>query len=431
MIVVATGTVTAVVTGVVSVSNIATGTVSISGTVPVTGTIQNIASISTLLGTAVVSVVPGLSVSAVVSGTVSLVTVSTVGTVVTLLGTVLVSISGITPTSTMSGFTSTLAVPVLVMGGTTTQASGVTGQLNWLAASQTLVSVGTVGTVSTIVTVLTVVTILGTQIVTLVPLTSVALSGTQWTETSQSGLTTGVGVWLAPTQTMAIISTVATVVTVLSTVVVTNPIESQVLSSMSAMLSGLSAIFSQVTFTTLSNLNTSGFSTLQTGMFVFATGIVNVVSKHVTPVLLVAFSSSGSSNSGRLAFNVYVSGFLSVFQTTAFVPGESAWFRLRHAYIGGAVCSTPGQGGVAIVASGTTGSPTITSAVSILQGAGVAVYFPFNGVTTAWSASFQNLDWDIAASVGGAPSTIQMIINTIGAGATWAVASLIVYGYYF
>jgi hypothetical protein len=64
------------------------------GTLPVTGTIQNVATVATILGTQIVSVVPGLSglagvsVSAVVSGTV------TVGGTVTVSGLVGHSITG-------------------------------------------------------------------------------------------------------------------------------------------------------------------------------------------------------------------------------------------------------------------------------------------------------------------------------------------------
>jgi len=168
--------------------------------------------------------VVSLTGSALVSGTVSLVTVSSVGTVVTLLGTINVSgpvqISGITPTTTGSGLSGVAGLPVWIAPGggattvvsltgsalvsgtvsistavvaTTTQTAA-TGELVWLAATQTLAVISTVGTV------------LGTVAVNVVA--GGAAPGTTFTGQTSN---TAQLVWLAQTQTLSLISTIVTV----------------------------------------------------------------------------------------------------------------------------------------------------------------------------------------------------------------------------
>lgn len=178
----------------------------------------------------------------VVTGTV---TAGAGTTVVSLTGSALVSgtvtvlVSGIAPVATQASVsvtglpvwwnnTASVVVANVVsvsLGGlanvvvTTTATSGVSGPIVWLGAGQTLATVGTI------------VTQLGTQIVSVVPGLSVSavVSGTVtantvvtvlstvlvnivggMTASTQVGNNPGLGVWLAPTQTMALVSTIVT-----------------------------------------------------------------------------------------------------------------------------------------------------------------------------------------------------------------------------
>lgn len=88
---------------------------------PLMVTVTSTALVS-IVSTAIVSVVPGLSVSAQISGTVSLVTVSTVGTLVTLLGTVAVNVVA----GGAGGGSVTTAAPSI----------SASGQVMWMAGGQ-------------------------------------------------------------------------------------------------------------------------------------------------------------------------------------------------------------------------------------------------------------------------------------------------------
>lgn len=207
------------------------GTISVSGPVQVSGTLTANGSVS-LSGTGLVSVVPGVSVtiqqgasvSAVVSGTIN------VATVQTILSTVNVAIVA----GAGGGGSVTTAQP----------ASNATGQMVWLVGGQNAtappvrvsgtvdVTVSVTAVVTNVTVVSTIVTILGTQAVTLVAgatistvLGTVAVNVVAGgaapgsTAATQTAITAQVG-WLAPTQTMALVSTVATVGTLLGTVAV-------------------------------------------------------------------------------------------------------------------------------------------------------------------------------------------------------------------
>ena len=186
-----------------------------------TQTLGAVNTIITVLGTQIVSVVPGLSVSAVVPS------ISNVSTVVTLLGTVAVSqvaaisISGVTPTTTASGLSGSTGLPVWVAnfqagsGATasaTSQSAMSTALGVWLAPTQTVALVSTI------------VTVLGTQIVSVVPGLPVQISGIVPTTTA-SGLSgiTGLPVWLVGGAGggTTLISVVSTIVTILGFSVVT------------------------------------------------------------------------------------------------------------------------------------------------------------------------------------------------------------------
>ncbi len=224
------------------------------------------------VATQVVSVVPGLSVSAVVSGTVAIsIPVSqALGTIITILGTQIVSV--------VPGVSVNLGSLATVVG-TTTAVSGATGPIVWLGASQSvLISTQVSGTVAISIPVSqalgTVITVLGTQIVTLATggtiatllgTVNVAMATTAAAVVTQTAIgvtgalvylaasqtilqsvsvsvsvsvlnsgtiavsgaidaavtqtnVTGAPVWLCPTQTMNMVSTVGTVAVVLGSV---------------------------------------------------------------------------------------------------------------------------------------------------------------------------------------------------------------------
>lgn len=127
-----------------SVSAVVSGTVTAGGTVsanllgttatqaavsaPVvwlapTQTVSLVSTIVTILGTQIVSVVPGLSVSAVVSGTVTVgaANVTVVSTIVTILGTQIVTVAG--GTTVVSGTVTAINSGILFTIGQPTQAS--------------------------------------------------------------------------------------------------------------------------------------------------------------------------------------------------------------------------------------------------------------------------------------------------------------------
>lgn len=248
--------VNALVTGVVSVSVLPAVSLSVSA---VLGTVI------TILGTQVVSVVPGLSVLASISGVVPVTTAASVsvtglpvwlnptqgvnalvsgpvsisampaisvsvsavlGTVVTLLGTVAVNVVA----GALGGGSVTTAVPnitasgqmVWIVGGQSTTAFPVvvTGTVT-AGAGTTVVSIGNVVPVTTAASVSvtglpvwinptaaigTIVTVLGTAIVSVVPGLSVlaSISAIVPVTTAASVSVSGIPVWLNPTQTVVV-----------------------------------------------------------------------------------------------------------------------------------------------------------------------------------------------------------------------------------
>lgn len=195
----------------------------VSGTVTVAGSVA-------LSGTGLVSVVPGLSVSAVVSGTVSLVNIVPVttqtsvsvsglpvyfgpGALISVSGTAIVSVvPGLSVSAVVSGTVSvgnTVVVSLANVVVSTTGSSGQSGQVVWLGQNQTIATVGTVSTV------------LGTLLVSQVGGASVSavVSGTVSilnvvpVTTAASVSVTGLPVWLNPTQTVAVSGAVLAVTT--------------------------------------------------------------------------------------------------------------------------------------------------------------------------------------------------------------------------
>ena len=190
-----------VVTGTVTAG---AGTTVVSGTVTVNGSVA-------LSGTGLVSVVPGLSVSAVVSGTVTAVLAGTTavpsasaaggvmwiaggqsttafpvvvtGTVTAGAGTTVVSVTGsvtVVAGLSVSAVVSGTVTNVPLYSTTATPAAAATGGIVWVANPGAAVAT----------TVLTVQTILGTAVVSVVPGVSVTIAGLVFTTADQAAVST-------------------------------------------------------------------------------------------------------------------------------------------------------------------------------------------------------------------------------------------------
>lgn len=297
-----------------------------------------------------VAIVPGVSVVAQASGTVSVsgtvvVTLATGGTVATLLGTVVVSVvPGLSVTIQQGASVSAVVsgtVAVLTGGGlpgSTTGSSGMSGVLVWLGASQTvLISTQVSGTVSvsnTVVVTLatggTIATLLGTQLV------SVAASAIVGTIVAVSGVTA--------------VSAVSTIVTILGTQIVTV--------AAGASISVVNVVNSVVTV-----LGTAVVS-LATG------GSVAALDVGRTQVMLVMTSTSVGISGTMMLFTAYQGMSQSAVGTTGYVVPAGKTFRVLAAAIvvANSVTSSPAIHRLFVCAS--TAAPTWTSAVPVVAAVG-------------------------------------------------------------
>jgi len=350
-----------------------------------------------------VTVVPGLSVSAVVSGTV------TVG------NTINVTAPGLTVTTTQSALT--------------------TGQPIWLAPTQTM------GVISTIVSVLTVVTILGTQVVTVVPGLSVSaqVSGTVSISGGGGGIgTTFTGqtsntaqlVWLAQTQTLSVLSTVVTLLGTVNVTIVSNT--TNVTGTVSLVT--VSSVGTIVTL--LGTINVSG-SQVITGT-VSISGGVTMAQSGQTQVLLY-FTGTSVQNNNLLASITLYTGNTRVAVTTLYaVPSGKT---LRIMYIAGlALLSTAGAGGtnngygiVQVLCATAAASITNTATVGVVAQA----FYIINPMAGASGSTFSPLPpqtsfyvGDIYADVPGT-TTIGIFVNPQGTGANQPTIAVAVGGYLF
>lgn len=215
---VVSGTVTAVVTGPVSVSAMPAVSISVSAA---------LGTVITVLGTQVVTVVPGLSVSAVVSGTVTAVVTGPVS--ISAMPAISVSVSAVL--GTVVTVLGTLAVNVVAGGaggGSVTTAPpsvSASGQLVWIVGGQST-------TAFPIVVTGTVTAGAGTTVVSIgniVPVTTAA-----------SVSVTGLPVWLNPTQAV-VVNTIAAGFSVQA--LVTGPVS---ISAMPAISVSVSAVLGTV-----------------------------------------------------------------------------------------------------------------------------------------------------------------------------------------
>ena len=218
--------------------------------------------IVTILGTQIVSVVPGLSVSAVVPS------ITAVSTIVTILGTQVVTvvpnlpvqISGITPTTTASGLSGVTGLPVWLVGG----AGGGTTLISVVSTIVTILGFSVVTTSSQAATASGLAVWVGNP--SAAAAATVNISSVTPTTTQASGVT-GLPVWLMASQTMAVSATI----------------------SGSVNISGIVAVTDAVAgYTTAS----SGLTATATGLIVVATGTVTAI--VIGTVSLVTVSKVGT-----------------------------------------------------------------------------------------------------------------------------------------
>ena len=315
----------------------------VSGTITVAG---GSITVVTQLGTAVVSVVPGLSVSAQVSGTVSVsgtvaVTMNTLATVLTILGTQVVSVvPGLSVSAQVSG-TITINPTILTVNTAPT-----------VAGASVTVQAG----VS-----VTVVTQLGTQVVTVVPGVSVVaqVSGTITVSNVVSVTGTSLNVVASGTVTVSNGTTVVSgTITVISG------------ASVSAQVSGT------VSYIPVYRTTTSP-PVAATGAVVWLAGGQNPSGQPVltydvshTPVVFMVSSTVAGQNT-TMAFTVYTGGTLVVAGTTAYpVP---AGRNLRINQVGVIAQSSAVLSGAQFVVL----LGTATASMSITTTVGIAAMVPF------------------------------------------------------
>lgn len=291
--------VNALVTGVVSVSVMPAVSLSVSAA---------LGTVITILGTQVVSVVPGVSVNALVTGVVSVsvlpaisVSVSAIlGTVVTLLGTVAVNVVA----GGAGGGSVTTAVPSVsasgqvmwIVGGQSTTAFPVvvTGTVT-AGAGTTVVSIGNIVPVTTAASV----SVTGLP-VWLNPTQAVAVN-TIAAGFSVNALVTGVvSVSVLPAVSLSVSAALGTVITILGTQVV----------SVVPGLSVLAAISSIVPVTTAASVSVSGLPVW-----------LNPTQTVVVSGAITAVSTTGASGVTGLVVWLGASQLLATVQTIVTVLG--------------------------------------------------------------------------------------------------------------
>ena len=357
------------------------GAVSVSAMPAVSGTVtvQGAVTVQTQLGTQVVSVVPGVSVtvqqgvsvSAQVSGTVSVVapgsttgssgmsgllvwlgaSQSLLATVVTQLGTQIVSVvPGLSVTIQQGASVSAVVsgTVTVITPGSTTGSSGMSGLLVWLGANQTLATVGTVAT------------ILGTQIVSVVPGLSVTIQQgasvsvlpLYSTTATPAAAATGEIVWVA-NPGAAVATTVLTVQTILGTAVV-------------SVVPGLSV--SAVVSGTVSNVGllfTTGMAT------VASTGQIVVPKDFARQPVVVVISSTVVGSSTTMLMTVYTGATLVVTGTSAWPVPAGLVFRVMNMNIVAVSSAVLSQANFVVIVG------TAAASVSVVATVGIAAVLPF------------------------------------------------------
>jgi hypothetical protein len=393
-----------VVSGVVSISTWAGAAVTTTQSSLTSGlavwlapnqTIGAVATVSTILAVSGVTAVSALSTVVAVSTVTAVVGVSAVSTIVTILGTQVVTVvPGLSVVASISS-----------LPGTTTQSSLSTGLPVIFVQTQTMALVSTVATilavsgVTAVSAVSTIVTILGTQIITAVPLTSVALSGTIWAETSQSGLTTGIGVWLAPTQTVvASLLNAAASTTVTSgqsgipvwfgntLVTITGMVTISTITVTATATVTITATGS-VTVTNTGSVSISGTATV-TGTIVIATGTVNITSGTIV-------ITTGTVN---ITSTVVVTNAALAVTTTqsSLTTGLPVWL-------------APGQT-VTVLVSGVTPTSTMSGFTSTLA----VPVLVMGGTTAQAAAGTGQLNWLAASQTLASVGTVATVASVLG-----------------
>jgi len=414
-----------VVSGTVQVANAAGGILNVSvSAVDITTTAIPAASSTGII----VAVKAGASVTAAVTGTVAI--VPGVSIVAQASGTV--SVSGTIPvTGTINQLNTVVTVlstvnVAIVAGGagggsvTTTQAAQ-TGQLMWLAPTQTLSVVSTIAT------------ILGTQIVSVVPGLSVSavVSGTVTINggasvtiqqgasvsavvsgtvsllnivpvtTAASVSVTGVPVWLNPTQQIAVSGLVGHSITGSVNIVSTAVVTLATGGTLATLLGTLPVTGTIQNVASISTILGTQIVTLATG------GSVAALDVGRTNVLIILTSTSVGISGTTMPFNLYIGMSAPVAGTTSYVvpAGKTLRILVMNAVVQNSVTTSPAIVRINVLAS--TALPTWTSTVPVM--AQVAVQAA--SATVGFSgAAVQVADIPAGATVG-----LAFTIGTSGA----------------
>lgn len=391
-----------------SVSAVVSGTVSFAGVDVTTATsisasstalavvLKPGATIGTILGTQVVSVVPGLSVSAAVSGTVTISpTILTVNTATTVAGASITIQQGVSVSAVVSGTVSFGGVDV------TTATS--------ISASSTALAVvlkpgATIGT------------ILGTQVVSVVPGVSVSAQVSGTVAISGTGLVSvvpgvsvtiqqGVSVSAAVSGTVTITPTILTVNTAATVAGASVTIQQGV--SVSAVVSGsvslsgtglvsvvpglsVSAVVSGTVTAVAIDRTTAPASISATG------GVIWIAGGQSTTAFPVVITGTVTAGAGTTVVSVtgvvQVAGTVEIKYSTTAPPGAAA--------TGGIVwVANPGAGVATTVLTVNTAATVAGASVTIQQGASVSAVV--SGTVTV----------NTAATVTGASITVQQGIS--------------------
>lgn len=444
------------VSGVVSVSAMPAVSISVSA---VLGTVV------TVLGTQVVSVVPGVSVNALVTGPVSVsampavsISVSAVlGTVVTVLGTLAVNVvaGGAAP------------------GTTAATQSAISAQVVWLAPTQTInatvntiaagfsvnalvtgpVSISAMPAISISVSAAlgTIITILGTQVVSVVPGVSV------------NALVTGpVSISAMPAISISVSAALGTVITILGTQVVSVVpglsvsalVSISVMPAISISVSAalgtvITVLGTQIVSVALLNFTTATPTVTATGPIVWLANTVTVtvtatvtgslIVSGVTPTtamatgvsaglivvpkdfarspVMIALSSTVVGSNTTMLMTVHTGNTFVATGTSAYAVPAGMVLRIYGAQIRANISAVTSVGVLCLVLGTATASISFTSTAATIQ------LLQFNNVTSVSLQSIGGLMIDISGST--------TLCAAVLGGTSCSIAGGIIQGYLF
>lgn len=383
------------VTGAVGVS----GAVSVSAMPAVSISVSAVlGTVVTVLGTQVVSVVPGVSVNALVTGVVSVSVLPAVsisvsaalGTVITILGTQVVSVvPGVSVNALVTGVVSVSVLPAISISvsaalGTVitilgTQVVSVVPGLSVSAQISGVVSVSVLPAVSISVSAAlgTVITILGTQVVSIVPGVSViaSVSGLMFTTATPTVTATGPVFWLANTVTVTVTATVT------GSLIVSG------VGPTTAMATGVSA------------------------------GLVVVPKDFARSPVMIALSSTVVGSNTTMLMTIHTGNTFVATATSAYAVPAGMVLRIYGAQIRANLSAVTSIGVLCLVLGTATASISFTSTAATIQ------LLQFNNLTSVSLQSIGGLMIDISGST--------TLCAAVLGGTSCSIAGGVIHGYLF